>query len=226
MNLKNILVVAAHPDDEMLGCAGTLAKLKAMDCKITILLLGEGPSARKDCNRMEELPKAKAAAIDAAAILGVDDVVFASLPDNKFDTLPLLEIVRHVENTVEKVKPELVFTHFSGDINVDHQLTHRAVMTGLRPLPREACKIILSFEVLSSTDYAPSQNSLFFNPNVYIDVDGYMQKKLAALNAYKDEMRPWPHPRSFEAVEYLARMRGAQCGKNYAEAFMLCRAIL
>jgi LmbE family N-acetylglucosaminyl deacetylase len=227
INIKTALVVAAHPDDETLGCGGFLAKLSYDGVNICVLLLGEGPTSRSSMDNSSKVVKKESymAARNATTILGITDVRFASLPDNRFDTIPLLEITKSIEIIAEEIQPDLVLTHFSGDLNIDHEITHRAVMTVFRPLPNTKPVSILSFEILSSTEYTSPENGVHFQPNVYIDIADFLEKKKDALALYTSETRPWPHPRSCEAVEHLARLRGCQCGREAAEAFILCRGI-
>ncbi|WP_034636712.1 PIG-L deacetylase family protein [Desulfovibrio cuneatus] len=224
---KQLLVIAAHPDDEMLGCGGTLARMRASGAEVSILLLGEGPTSRE--SNEQEVAAAQTAsstsALAAAAALGISDVRFAALPDNRFDTIALLDIVKAIESITHDLSPDLIFTHHVGDLNIDHVLTHNAVMTAFRPLPGIQPITILSFEVLSSTEYAPPGMRTTFHPTVYVNIESFLDAKQNALQAYASEMRPWPHPRSFEAVEHLARFRGSQCGYTAAEAFVLCRSI-
>ena len=158
---KKILVVAAHPDDEILGCGATLAKFIRAGKIVTLLLLGEGPMARgaDDAQREKAVTSARA----AARQLGISDVRFSNLPDNRFDTLPLLSIIRLIEEAADDVLPDTVLTHHAGDLNIDHQRTHQAVMTAFRPLPTQKPVLLLGFEVLSSTDYTPS--GTFVRPN-------------------------------------------------------------
>ncbi|MSS27813.1 PIG-L family deacetylase [Desulfovibrio sp. PG-178-WT-4] len=224
---RNTLVVAAHPDDEMLGCGGTLARLSAQGAHITILLLGEGPLAR-GTEAADARANARLSAQRAASVLGVGtaDVHFASLPDNRFDTVSLLDIIQRIESLAGRVQPDLVLTHHAGDMNQDHRLTHQAVMTAFRPLPDSNPLSILGFEVLSSTEYTPPQTAPPFCPNVFVDISVTLEKKCLALQEYASEMRPWPHPRSIEAVKHLAALRGCFCGCEAAEAFILYRTLL
>lgn len=226
---NRVLVVAAHPDDEMLGCAGTLARLKKNGSQITILLLGEGPTARAPSAALFSVVKAEAftSSVLAAKALGIQDIRHASFPDNRFDTVPLLDLVQCIERVIEEIDPDLVLTHHSGDLNMDHQLTHRAVVTATRPLPgKKKVNAIWGFEVLSSTEYAPANTMPPFCPTIYVEISDFLMKKQKALESYASEMRPWPHPRSHEAVDHLARLRGSQCGCDAAEAFILYRWLL
>lgn len=221
------LAVAAHPDDEMLGCGGTLARLVEQRAQVHILLLGEGPMARPSETDDARLV-ARRSALAAAETLGIpaEHVHFAALPDNRFDTVPLLDIVQCIETLAAQVQPDIVFTHHAGDMNQDHRLTHQAVMTAFRPLPGTRPVTVLGFEVLSSTEYTPPHTAPTFCPNVFVDISATLEKKCSALAAYASEMRPWPHPRSIEAVGHLAALRGTFCGREAAEAFMLYRVLL
>ncbi len=219
--ISKVLVVAAHPDDEILGCGGTLAALCAAGKKIRILLLGEGPTARTEDSqtRME----AKASALKACASLGIDDLYFGNLPDNRFDSLELLQITKIIEKHAQDFQPDTVFTHHTGDMNLDHCLTARATLTAFRPLPDSRVNLLLGFETLSSTEYSPPGTAPAFCPNFFVDIENSLCAKKRALLAYASELRPWPHPRSLEGIAHLAAMRGAQCGLKAAEAFMLYR---
>ncbi len=228
LSFKKILVIAAHPDDEMLGCGGTLARLLESGASVTILLLGEGPTARLGCSKEgqdETRHNAQHSAVKSAEVLGIGDVRFGRLPDNSFDTVPFLSIVQLIEKVADEVKPGLVFTHHAGDLNLDHQLTHKATITAFRPLPGCSPTTILAFEVLSSTEYTTPNSLPPFLPNLYVDISGCLDRKQKALEKYTSEMRAWPHPRSHEAVEHLARLRGCECGVEAAEAFVLCRGV-
>lgn len=221
---KRILVVAAHPDDEILGCGATLAKFIRAGKIVTLLLLGEGPMARgaDDAQREKAVTSARA----AARQLGISDVRFSNLPDNRFDTLPLLSIIHLIEEAADDVLPDTVLTHHAGDLNIDHQRTHQAVMTAFRPLPTQKPVLLLGFEVLSSTDYTPSGTFVPFAPQLFVDVSDTLAEKQRALAEYSEEMRPWPYSRSHEAVEHLARLRGANVGLEAAEGFVLYRYII
>lgn len=224
-NIQKVFVVAAHPDDEVLGSGGTIAKAVATGVEVSVLLLGEGPTSRQSSSPGTERTHAVDSAQLAAQTLGVANLYYGALPDNKFDTVPLLEITQLIEAYADKVQPDLVLTHHSGDLNIDHSITHRAVMTAFRPLPETKQVTILGFEVPSSTEYATPNVMPAFVPNVYINISEFLLEKSSALEAYSSEMRTFPHPRSFEAVEHLAKLRGAHSGCDAAEAFVLYRTL-
>lgn len=224
-NSQKMFVVAAHPDDEVLGCGGTIAKAVSAGVDVSVLLLGEGPTSRQGSSAVSERTHATDSAQIAAQTLGVTNVYYGALPDNKFDTVPILDVIKIIEKHAEEIQPDLVITHHSGDLNIDHSITHRAVMTAFRPLPETKQVTVWGFEVLSSTEYATPNAMPTFVPNVYVNISKFLSEKVSALEAYRSEMRAFPHPRSFEAVEHLAKLRGAHSGCNAAEAFVLYRAL-
>lgn len=227
---ERILVVAAHPDDEVLGCGGVIGRLTRLGKRVTVLILGEGLAARtgKGNEKVSEeaFQAIRRCAEKAADILGVSDLICRSFPDNRFDAIPLLDIVHEIERVKGQTRPSLVLTHHRGDLNVDHAITHRAVLTAFRPLPGEAPVEILSFEVPSSTEYAGPDASKAFLPDTFVEVEDSMDRKLAALRCYPSELRPPPHPRSLESVDLLARVRGSQVGFAKAEAFETLRRVI
>lgn len=220
---KNIFVVAAHPDDEILGCGGTMAKAISQGASISILLLGEGPTSRE--NEESAHSHAKESAHQAAKAFGITNLFFGNLPDNRFDSIPLLDIVKIIEEHADNVRPDIVLTHHCGDLNIDHSLTHRATITAFRPLPECKPICIAGFEIPSSTEYTPPNTLPAFRPNIYVDISNFLEQKKTALKAYASEMRPWPHPRSNQAIDHLAHLRGSQAGVTAAECFSLYRAI-
>jgi len=221
-----VLVIAAHPDDEVLGAGGTMAKLAAAGHRVEVLILGEGATSR--CARREQADAAATDALAAAAqraadCLQVAKVSCLGLPDNRFDSLPLLDVVKPIEAHVAALNPELVFTHHGGDLNIDHAVTHRAVLTATRPVPGSGVRAVYAFEVLSSTEWAFQQLPPAFAPNVFVDIAASLDAKLAAMAEYESESRAFPHPRSPEAITALARLRGSAIGVDAAEAFGLVR---
>ena len=224
-----ILVVSAHPDDEVLGCGGSMAKWAQAGNDVHVLIMAEGATSRDNERdreaRKKELSHLALSAKKAAEILDVQSIELLDYPDNRMDSVALLEIVKSIEQHIEKRKPEVVVTHHFGDLNVDHQVTHQAVMVASRPQPDHSCKRILSFEEPSATEWqSPTVDSPFV-PNWFEDISETLELKIKALEAYESEMRAWPHPRSLKAIEHLARWRGASVGCEAAEAFILIREI-
>jgi N-acetylglucosamine malate deacetylase 1 len=224
--LSPIAVIAAHPDDEVLGCGGTLARMVMNGCDLHILLLADGESSRLE-NNQEEISMLRnnrcIAAKNAAKIIGCKNIEILNLPDNRLDSLDRLEIIKHIEDFIKKNQPKTIFTHHAGDVNIDHRIVHDAVIAACRPQPGYCVTEILFFEVPSSTEWRPPGSAIAFNPNFFVDISETLQIKLSALEAYNDELRPFPHPRSLEAVEALAKWRGATVGVSAAEAFIIGR---
>jgi len=227
--MKSVLVVAAHPDDEVLGAGATLARLADEGNDVHLLILSEGETSRHGNRSGAAAGKAvkarEKAAREAAKIIGAAGISFGHFPDNRFDSVDLLELVQRVEAEAERVKPQAVFTHFAGDLNIDHRLTFDAVMAAFRPRPGAPGQELYSFEVPSSTGWAGPDVERAFRPTVYVNVAKYLERKLSAMAAYTMETQPAPHARSLEAVEALARWRGAEVGLPAAEAFALLREI-
>jgi len=220
---KTILIVAAHPDDELLGAGATaIARAKAGD-SVHVLILGQGAlsregSAQSDVHALQDSAKA------AASSAGFASVSFATFPDNAFDSVPLLDITKEVEKHLAKLKPDVVYTHHEHDLNVDHRLTFQAVLTASRPCNENAPAELLTFETLSSTEWQ-SKDHKQFAPTIYVDVAKTLDAKIEALGAYESEMRAYPHSRSNEGVRILAQYRGLESGLEAAEAFQLVRKI-
>ncbi len=222
----NILVIAAHPDDEVLGCGGTIAKLTATDT-VYILVLGEGITSRNlsKKQKINDLAQLRKDALCANNILGVKKVFFQNLPDNKFDTVPLLDIIKIIEQQIHDSNPEVIYTHHPGDLNVDHSVTFKATLTATRPIGKNYPKKIYSFEILSSTEWGHHNPTTMFTPNTYVDVTNFIDRKIQAMNCYSSEIRPYPHPRSLDGIKLHAQQRGLEVGLPYAEAFCLIRNV-
>ncbi|MBV8659851.1 MAG: PIG-L family deacetylase [Burkholderiales bacterium] len=226
---ESVLVVAAHPDDEVLGCGGAMAFHADRGDDVRVIIVAQGEVSRLDAPSVASQGTSDAladAARAASAVLGVSDVTLLGLPDNQLDALPLLQVVKPIERIVAQYRPSIVYTHHFGDLNVDHRVVHGAVLTACRPLPGSSVRVIRCFEVPSSTEWNTPSGSLAFAPNCHMDVSLQLSRKLDALREYPMEMRPFPHARSYEAVEALARWRGASVGLDAAEAFMSVREIV
>ncbi len=225
----NVLVVAAHPDDEILGCGATLARHVAEGDRVQAVILAEGATARGE-SRDElagaaEIEALRLSACAAAKAIGAEPPRFEGLPDNRLDGLDRLDIIKRVEAAVADFAPAMVYTHFGGDLNIDHRITSEAVLTACRPLPGATVRAVYAFETVSSTEWALAAPVTGFQPTHFVDVIAYLQKKRAALACYDTEMRAFPHARSIEALDALARWRGASVGREAAEAFMLLREV-
>jgi N-acetylglucosamine malate deacetylase 1 len=225
---ESILILAAHPDDDILGCGGTIARFSKEGKKIHVAFLADGVFSRGTSQEKfkDELKARRKAAASALSILGVDSVSFNDFPDNRMDSVPLLDIAQVIEVLISKYAPSTVFTHNAADVNVDHQRVHDATVVACRPQPGHPVKTIIRYEVASSTEWQLPGPSEGFVPNWYVDISLTMDLKLRSLAEYEHELRQWPHSRSLKAVEHLARWRGASVGIDAAEAFMLGRHII
>ena len=216
---KTILVISAHSDDEVLGCGGVIARHVAEGDNVHLLFMTDGVASRLESgdgkNRLTY-------AQDVSKILKVDSFTNLNFPDNQMDSIPLLGIIKEVENKITELQPEIIYTHHIGDLNIDHQITHKAVITACRPQPDFCVKEIYAFEVLSSTEWqTPGVES--FNPNVFVDITDYIDIKKQVLEVYSEEMRQPPHSRSIDNALRLNALRGNSVGVDYAEAFELIR---
>ena len=233
-----ILVIAAHPDDEVLGMGGTITKYVKKGHKVKIIIMATGVFSRRSSEHtnstvyhvnekvLEKMTKQvqnlQKDAIKASKIMGVKDIEFLDFPDNEMDKISNLEVTKKIESEIAEFRPDLVFTHSQYDINIDHRIIYNATITATRPLSKFRVKDVISFEVPSSTEwYFPSK----FSPNMFIDIDKELITKTKALSAYKTEIRDFPHPRSVEGLEVIAKHWGTVSGFNAAEAFYLVRQL-
>ena len=215
---ENILVVAAHPDDEILGCGGYIAKLVETGCKIHCLILSDITTSR---NKVDN--DAGNESSIAANILGMSSMQKVGFPDNRFDTIPLLDFIREIEKFSANLNPALILCHDYSDLNIDHRIVHQAVLAAFRPNGKNSPSI-LAFETLSSTE-CQDQSLYRFTPNYYVNIENFLDKKIEAIKSYKSELREYPHPRSLKGIEILAQKRGLEVGLKYAEAFRLIRSV-
>ncbi len=222
------LIITAHPDDEVLGCGGAIARLAREGHDVYIAILGEGITSRYQHRVQADQSLVKglhARSRQVTELLGAKDLLLYSLPDNRFDTVPLLDVVKIIEEMVKRVRPQVIYTHHGGDLNIDHVITHRAVMTATRPEENCPVKEIYAFEVPSSTEWAFGQFQPAFRPNVFVDISKTLETKIRAMELYKSEVRAFPHPRSPEALRAIAHRWGSVVGLEVAEAFALVRFI-
>jgi LmbE family N-acetylglucosaminyl deacetylase len=218
----NVLVVAAHPDDELLGCGGTAARLSREGHSVYMAILGEGITSRhteRGGADPENLKNLSECSQRVADLLGVKELSLHGLPDNRFDSLDLLDVIKVVEGLVDRWCPAAVYTHHGGDLNVDHQVVSRAVLTAARPMEGRPVKELYMFEIASSTEWAFQQLAPPFKPNVFVNIESTLPLKLEGMRQYEGEVRRFPHPRSPEALKVIAERWGSVAGCKAAEAF-------
>ncbi|MFC4991828.1 PIG-L deacetylase family protein [Rubritalea tangerina] len=223
---RRVLVVAAHADDEILGCGGTMAKHVSMGDKVGVLFMTDGVGARSDECDTCHVEGRESAAHQALEIIGAELLGQFAFPDNAMDQMARIEITQAIERVITEYQPTIIYTHHGGDLNVDHRRTLESVLTASRPQPGNGVCEIYSFEVASSTAWKGVSLTDGFLPNYYVNISDQLDVKMEALKAYEDEMRDFPHARSYEALEALALWRGSQVGLRAAEAFMVERKIL
>lgn len=225
---KKILTICAHPDDELLGLGGTIHNLvDNNNCTAQVLILGQGINSRTnyDENIIPLLEHQKNAR-KASKIIGYSKVDFLSLADNEFDKYSLLKIIKKIEPYIFKFQPNIIFTHHEDDLNIDHQLTFKSVLTVCRPLPKVDPIDILTFETYSSTEWQANSKNKSFTPNLFVKLDKEdISAKINGLKCYTTEIRDWPHPRSIKNIEVNANRWGSVIGTNYAEAFQVIRCV-
>ena len=228
---KKILVIVAHPDDEVLGLGATMYQLiNEFNCKVRAVILGEGITSRDESRdtvkRKKELEIHRSNIKSAAKIIGYESTGVYDFPDNRFDTVALLDIIKVVENEKSNFKPDVIFTHHGGDVNIDHQKTFEAVITAARPMSDEKVNTIITFETMSGTEWRASSDPKHFIPNLFFEISQKaIQVKCKAMEAYEYESRPFPHPRSPEALRIRAGMWGVSNGVHLAEAYQIIRSI-
>jgi LmbE family N-acetylglucosaminyl deacetylase len=222
------LVIAAHPDDEVLGCGGTIARLVNEGQKVYIAILGEGMTSRYNQHEQVEVQRVEVLHSDAhkiAQFLGAKEAFLFNLPDNRFDSVPMLEVVKILEVLLAQLKPAIVFTQHGGDLNIDHVVTYRATLTATRPMAGQSVKKVYAYEVASSTEWAFSKFAPSFVPNTFFDIGDTLENKIMAMQMYESEKRVFPHPRSPEALRAIAQRWGSVVGVQAAEAFELVRGV-
>lgn len=226
---NRVVVFAAHPDDEVLGCGGVIAGFAKLGYAVSIIILGEGITSRYDDRKDVDSALIKNlgnTSREVAKYLGAHKVKNCGLPDNRFDTVPMLDIVKIIEKEISELTPEIIFTHHWSDLNIDHTIVSRATVTAARPLFVKGLKRIYSYEVPSSTDWSFRATKAVFQPNVFFDISSTLEHKIKAMKMYESELREFPHPRSVMSMECNAKRWGGVAGICYAEAFELMREII
>tara|TARA_X000001036_G_scaffold40854_1_gene32870 strand:- start:137 stop:823 length:687 start_codon:yes stop_codon:yes gene_type:complete len=223
---KKVLIVAAHPDDELLGCGGAILHHLYQGDKVRVTIVAEGLTSRESKNKSnQDTVELKNITKSICKKIGIKELDFLDFADNRLDDYNLLDVIKPIEKIINTFKPEIIYTHHYGDLNKDHQIVNRAVMTSARPKPNSFVQKIYAFEVLSSTNWSIINSSAVFEPNYYLNIEKFLKKKLNLLSHYKGEIEKWPHTRSLKSIEILAKYRGSSVGLEAAEAFYLLREI-
>jgi len=223
-----VLVIAAHPDDEVLGCGGTIANLSREGHDVYIAILGEGITSRyenRDSADQKLVEILKGQCKEVAKLLSAKEIFLYGMPDNRFDTIPLLDIVKIIEELIERLQPQVIYTHHGGDLNIDHVITNRAVLTATRPIKGQSVLEVYAFEIPSSTEWSFQHFEPNFRPNVFVDISNTIDTKIKALYCYDTEIRAFPHPRSLDGIRITAKRWGTVVGREAVEAFELIRMI-
>ena len=222
----SVLCIVAHPDDEVLGGGGTLARHAADGDDVHVCILSDGVTSRYDDTEAAEteIEQRRQRAWQAAETLGAS-VNLYGFPDNSFDTVPLLDIVQTIEAEISERNPQTIYTHHYGDLNVDHELTCRATITATRPLADSDIKRVLAFETLSASEWSVPRSNNAFQPTSFVDITDSLDTKMEALSVYDHELRDPPHPRTVDTVRKNADVWGSKSGVSAAEPFELLREI-
>jgi LmbE family N-acetylglucosaminyl deacetylase len=218
----NILIVAAHPDDEVLGCGAVIKKHTSKKDKVFVCILTDGGSNRYNKKMTTALRKN---ALSAARVLGVTKVIFEKFPNQMLDTVPIASVIHAIEKVTADIQPEIIYTHDGHDLNRDHVVTYEATLVATRPLPGAKIKKLFTYFVPSSTEYNDFDERGVFIPNVFVNIKNEIDAKIKAFSCYRSEIKPYPHPRSIKALRIYANRCGIQVGMEYAEPFKLIRHI-
>ncbi|MDC0043758.1 PIG-L family deacetylase [Candidatus Pelagibacter sp.] len=222
--MKKILIIVAHQDDETISMGGTISKLSKQKNKIFAVSFTDGVSSRSKVEKKKIMERSESAK-KASRILGFKWIKNFNLPDNELDKISLLKIIKMIEKVKNEINPDIIFTHNSSDLNIDHRLISNATITAFRPEVKKKVKEIYFFETPSSTEFNLLKNKKNFTPNYFVDIEKNWRIKLKAINSYSKEMRKYPHPRSARAIKILNSYRGSQCCIKLAEAFEVYRLV-
>ena len=225
--MKNVLVIAAHPDDEVLGMGGTIAKLVNNGCTVDVLIVTDGSSSQyRESDHLAEIIEAKKKETrNCADILGVRNIYYGELPDMKLDKTPHIVINQVIEKVIDEVQPDTVFTHFWGDVNRDHQEVYMSTLVAVRPVMGQVVKELYCYRVPSSTEWTPNKADTMFMPNCFVDIEKFAEQKYKAFACYSTELREYPHPRSVQYLREADKAAGLRIGLLAAEEFVLLRKI-
>ena len=218
-----VLVFAAHPDDEVIGAGGTIARHVARGDEVCLCVVTQGYAPLRS---ERDLAAARAQVLDVQQVLGIEEVFFCGFPTVKLNTVPYRELTSALQGIVDDVRPEVVFTTPPNDINQDHRIVHDCTLVALRPLPDSSVRRVLAYEIGTTAHFGQPAGGSPFVPNVFIDISRYLDKKLEAMSCYQSEVREYPHPRSLEGLRLMAKERGVSVGLEAAECFSLIRELI
>lgn len=222
INFGNTVVIAAHPDDETLGAGGTIPLIKAAGHNVSVVIVTDGSSTQYEGDAVHA---SKAESLESACkVLGVDEIIKLDLPDMRLDSLDHVDLNRALENVLTTGVFQTVLVHHRDDINLDHRLIYQSLLVAARPTPEQCIQNILTYQVNSSTEWGGRTSDTIFVPNIFIDIEETIEKKITAFEHYQDEIRPYPHPRSSDAIRDRAKVYGVEAGYRYGEAFRLILA--
>ena len=222
MKKENLIVFAAHPDDEVLGCGGTMKKF-SKKYNIISVFFATGIASRSDKNLKKNIQILKKNCNDCNEILGTKKIIYLDFEDNKMDIYPRLDVIKKIEKIINAFQPSLIFTHYHKDLNIDHEVVSKSVVTACRPSKKNKnIKKILFFETLSSTEWSVERD---FKPNYFVDITKFISFKLKAMSKYKTELQKNPMPRSLDNIKTLAKLRGSEINREYAESFFIYREV-
>lgn len=225
--MNKILVIVAHPDDEVLGMGGTIAKFSAQGCKVNVLIVTDGSSSQyfdsEDLAKIIEDKKKETWA--CGQILGVKNIFYGELPDMKLDTIPHITINKVIESMINQLQPDTVFTHFWGDVNQDHVNVCKSTLVAVRPMFGQVVKELYCFRVPSSTEWMPCKTDTMFMPNYFVNIEKFAEQKYEAISKYSTELREYPHPRSIRYLREIDIAHGLEVGMGPTETFVLLRKL-
>ena len=225
--MKKVLVIAAHPDDEVLGCGGTIARLTAEGAECHLLIVTDGSSAQyRESDHLYEIIEAKKKETKGCAdLMGFKSICYGELPDMKLDTTPHIRINQVIEKVIDEIQPDTVFTHFWGDVNRDHQEVYKSTLVAVRPVMGQVVKELYCYRVPSSTEWTPNKADTMFMPNYFVDIENFAEQKYKAFACYSTELRDYPHPRSVQYLRENDKVVGLRVGLLVAEEFMMLRKL-
>ena len=226
--MKKVLVIAAHPDDEVLGMGGTVAKLSAEGVECHLLIVTDGSSSQyRDSDDLQRIIDDKKAETKRCAdLLGFKSIRYGELPDMKLDCTPHIDINQVIERVIDELQPDTVYTHFWGDVNADHQNVYKSTLVAVRPVMGQVVKDLFCYSVPSSTEWTPNKEDTMFMPNVFVDITEYAEQKYRAFAEYATELREYPHPRSVQYLREADKAAGLRVGLLAAEEFVLLRKLV